>query len=214
MDSRSLAFADEVMELTGGKGVDVVLNSLPGKALAKSLAVLAPYGRFLEIGGRDIDEDNPLHLRPFSRNLSFISIDIDRLGAERPESTGRLLGEIRRLFQDGTFTPLPVTVFPAAEAADAFRLLAQAKHTGKVVLSLQGAPIPFTPAAEPAPIRPDSTYLIAGGLTGFGLETAKWMVGLVPATWCSWAAAGPLPLRPARRSRPWNGRRCWWPGPT
>ena len=66
MDSRSLAFADEVMELTGGKGVDVVLNSLPGKALAKGLAVLAPYGRFLEIGGRDIDEDNPLHLRPLA----------------------------------------------------------------------------------------------------------------------------------------------------
>ena len=50
MDSRTFEFADQIMEITGGEGVDAVLNSLAGPFIPKSLSVLAPFGRFLEIG--------------------------------------------------------------------------------------------------------------------------------------------------------------------
>jgi NADPH:quinone reductase-like Zn-dependent oxidoreductase len=84
MDSRSLAFADEVMSRTEGRGVDVVLNSLAGEAMLKSLSVLAPFGRFLEIGKRDIYENRDVGLAPFQKQLAYFSIDLERLFAERP----------------------------------------------------------------------------------------------------------------------------------
>ncbi len=88
MDSRSVAFADEVMERTGGQGVDVVLNSLAGEALVRSVGVLADYGRFLEIGKRDIYGNTRLGLRPFRKNLSFFAIDLDRMLRDRPARVG------------------------------------------------------------------------------------------------------------------------------
>ena len=131
-----LKFAGQIKEWTGGRGVDVILNSLSGETLTKSLSVLAPYGRFMEIGKRDIDENHALGLRPFNRNLSFTSIDIDRLIVERPEAASRILREVREHFDRGDFTALPVEVFKAENVRDAFRTLAQAKHIGKVVISM------------------------------------------------------------------------------
>ena len=76
MDSRSLDFADEVMRITNGEGVDVVLNSLAGEFIPRSLATLRPGGRFLEIGMADILQDNPLGLREFQKNLTFSAINL------------------------------------------------------------------------------------------------------------------------------------------
>ncbi len=175
MDSRSLRFADEIMQLTDGRGVDIVLNSLAGEFIAKSLSVLGPYGRFLEIGRRDIYGNSQLGLFPFQRNLSFSAIDLDRLQHERPELVGALLRDIMAQVEAGCFTPLPLTVFPVTEAPDAFRYMAQAKHTGKIVISM---------SADGAVVRSgagdhfhsDGTYLITGGFGGIGLKLARWMV--------------------------------------
>jgi acyl transferase domain-containing protein/acyl carrier protein/short-subunit dehydrogenase len=174
-DSRSLDFGDKVMEWTDGRGVNVVLNSLTGEALTKSLALLAPYGRFIEIGKRDIDENKPLPLRPFNHNLAFMAIDVDRLISERPHFALRIMREIHQRLQEGAFSPPPLTVFPAAAAGDAFRHLAQAKHVGKVVLSLGEPELPAALPGDGAGIRPDGSYLITGGLRGVGLEAAKWL---------------------------------------
>ena len=84
MDSRTLAFADEVLKQTGGRGVDVILNSLAGEAIPKGLSVLAEYGRFLEIGKRDIYQNTRIGLQPFQKNLSFFAIDLDRVMRETP----------------------------------------------------------------------------------------------------------------------------------
>ena len=101
MDSRSLAFADEVLERTGGRGVDVILNSLAGEAIARGLAALADYGRFLEIGKRDIYQNARLGLQPFRKNLSFFAIDLDRVIRERPALLGALLRDIVRRVGEG-----------------------------------------------------------------------------------------------------------------
>ncbi|MGA5820361.1 SDR family NAD(P)-dependent oxidoreductase [Kitasatospora sp. NPDC094028] len=175
MDSRSLAFADEVMALTGGRGVDVVLNSLAGEALTRSVRLLAPGGRFVEIGKRDVYDDNPLPLGALKHNRAFLAVDLERSFAEQHELVAELFAEVARGFTEGDFTALPVTDFAFSQAPAAFALMAQARHTGKVVLR------PDTPAAvavppQDGPVRAAATYLITGGLGALGLETARHLV--------------------------------------
>lgn len=175
MDSRSLAFAEEIMQRTGGKGVDIVLNSLPGEYIPKSLAVLAPHGRFLEIGKMDIYLNRTLDLFPFSNSLSYFAIDMDRMCRERPGLIRSLFLELMQSFKDGTLKPLPRYVFPITEAVGAFRYLTQRKNIGKVVLSLQD--VISQPTFERGiTLRSDTTYLITGGLGNLGLLVAQWLV--------------------------------------
>ncbi|AGA26414.1 type I polyketide synthase [Singulisphaera acidiphila] len=178
MDSRSLDFADEVRRRTGGRGADVILNSLSGAAINSGLDVLADYGRFLEIGKRDIYQNARLDLQPFRKNLSFFAIDLDRVLRERPALLGGLLQDIVRRVREGILTPLPHQAWPLDEAVEAFRSMQHGKHIGKLVLSTRGRSVAAVPAEdEPLTFRADGTYLITGGLGGFGLEVAQWMAG-------------------------------------
>ncbi len=176
MDSHTLDFAQEVMEYTGGRGVDVVLNSLAGEAIPRSLSVLATGGRFLEIGKRDIYADSQIGLLPFQRNLSFFAVDLLRLRMEKPEVVDRLTREIVQRIADGTFPPLPYTGFPVSRAADAFRHMAQGKHTGKIVITLPDEAVQVEDLPRPVTVRADATYLITGGLGALGLVFAGRMV--------------------------------------
>jgi NAD(P)-dependent dehydrogenase (short-subunit alcohol dehydrogenase family)/acyl carrier protein len=176
MDSRSLRFADEVMELTGGRGVDVVLNSLAGQALTRSLALLAPGGRFVEIGKQDIYANSHLGLGGLRHNRAFFAVDLERSFAEDPELIKTLFAMVTSGFEAGDFTALPVTSFPYAEAEAAFAYMAQARHTGKIVLRPDGTEAVAAAPAGPA-IRGDATYLITGGLGALGLETARYLAG-------------------------------------
>jgi amino acid adenylation domain-containing protein len=177
MDSRSMAFADEVRQRTGGRGVDLVLNSLSGDGIARGLAALADHGRFLEIGKRDIYQDSRLGLRPFRKNLSFIAIDLDRALRERPSLIGGLYRELLAEFDKGRLSPLPHRVFPVSDVVGAFRCMAQAKHIGKIVLAMRDRAAIVFPGTEQVPaIRADVTYLVTGGLGGFGLAVAGWLV--------------------------------------
>ena len=175
LDSRSLDFADEVLRLTGGAGVDVVLNSLSGEAMERSLGLLRPFGRFLELGKRDFYENSAVGLRPFRHNVSYFGIDADQLPLRRPELAAALFAEIGAGLRDGSLRPLPHRVFDYADAVEAFRLMQSAGHIGKVVLA-PGAALPAAAvAAMPFRLRPDRTYLVTGGMGGFGLETARWL---------------------------------------
>ena len=136
-DSRSLAFADEIREVTRGEGVDVVLNSLPGEAIPKSLGLLRAYGRFLEIGKTDIYQNRLLGLAPFQNNLSYFAIDLDRLLRERPHVVRPMFLEIMEQFRTGRYRPLPLKAFAASETVGAFRYMAQRKNIGKVVVSMR-----------------------------------------------------------------------------
>jgi phthiocerol/phenolphthiocerol synthesis type-I polyketide synthase C len=183
-DSRSLTFADEVLTATDGEGVDAVLNSLTGEAIAKGLAALRPYGRFLEIGKRDIYGHGQLRLWQLRHNASYSVIDLAQLITDRPAYAGALLSDIVANIEQGAFRPLPVRTFPVAETAAAVRCLAQGKQIGKVVVSLgQRVPAGAQPTQLPIgfPVRFESgfeagaTYLITGGLGGIGCAVATWM---------------------------------------
>lgn len=177
MNSRTLQFADEILAKTNGRGVDVVLNSLTGDALVKSLEVLAPYGRFLEIGKKDIYENKPLGLLPFRKSLSYMAVDLAGMAEERPEQFGALLHEVVAKFQNGSFHPEPVTTFSANEAESAFRLLAQARHIGKIAVRMRDpAATVMLADVDGIQIRSEGTYLITGGLGGLGLSLAQWLI--------------------------------------
>jgi NADPH:quinone reductase-like Zn-dependent oxidoreductase/acyl carrier protein/NADP-dependent 3-hydroxy acid dehydrogenase YdfG len=177
-DSRSLAFADDILAVTGGQGVDVVLNSLAGEAIRRNLRVLKPFGRFLELGKRDFFENTPIGMRPFKDNISYFGIDADQLLTGRPALAARLFREVMALFREGVLSPLPWRAFPAVRVVDAFRVMQQARHIGKVVVRLTDAIPQFERPAEPQSalrFEKDSTWLVTGGLSGFGLESARWL---------------------------------------
>ena len=175
LDSRSLSFADEIMKTTGGYGVDVVLNSLPGEYITRSLSILAAHGRFVEIGKTDIYQNKPLGLFPFRNNLSYFALDLDRVCRERPALLRSLLLELMAMFQQGRLKPLPHNIFPVEDAANAFRYMARRKNIGKVVLSFTSAEAKNRSDRSAAP-RADATYLITGGHGGLGLAVARWLV--------------------------------------
>ena len=179
-DSRNLDFADQILELTHGLGVDVVLNSLAGEAINRNLRVLKPFGRFLELGKRDFYENTRVGLRPFRNNLSYFGIDADQLMSERPDLTQRLFTELLNLFAQQSLHPLPYRAFDAAEVVDAFRYMQQAKHIGKIVVTygggVQGTHLPAPAQARRLEVASHATFLVTGGLSGFGLRTAEWLV--------------------------------------
>jgi NADPH:quinone reductase-like Zn-dependent oxidoreductase/acyl carrier protein len=178
-DSRSLAFADQILEATGGSGLDVVLNSLSGEAVHQNLRVLKPFGRLLELGKRDFYENTKIGLRPFRFNISYFGIDADQLMQVHPERTSKLLGEVMELFAKGILTPLPYTTFEADDIVAAFRYMQHSRQIGKIVITYQnGIPDPVAPIPQAPPsleLQPDDTFLVTGGLGGFGLRTAEWL---------------------------------------
>ncbi|MNX28828.1 Phthiocerol/phenolphthiocerol synthesis polyketide synthase type I PpsA [compost metagenome] len=176
-DSRSLSYADEIRALTGGRGVDVVLNSLSGEAIRRNLDVLAPFGRFLELGKRDFYEDTRIGLRPFRNNISYFGIDADQLLAARPELARPLYAKMMELFRDGALHPLPQRCFEARDVVDAFRYMQQSRQIGKIVVTYRnGLPSDAAPPArQTLSLAADGCYVVSGGLSGFGLRTALWL---------------------------------------
>ncbi|NEC67591.1 type I polyketide synthase [Streptomyces sp. SID9727] len=177
MDSRTTDFAEQVRVLTGGRGVDVVLNSLTGPAQSAGLELLTHQGRFIELGKRDIYANTRLGLLPFRHNVTFSGVDILMMTQRRPELLAEGYRELAGMLADGALPLLPVTEQPVAEASSAFHTMARAQHTGKLVLTwpARGTDIlPVLPEDVPV-VRPDASYLITGGLGGLGLLVARWL---------------------------------------
>ena len=174
LDSRSNSFVDEVREITGS-GVDVVLNSLAGEAMERSLACLRPFGRFVELGKRDYVANTHLGLRPFRKNLSYFGVDVDQLVGGRKNLGERVFAEMMRQFEKGALTPLPYSVFEASAVSEAFDLMQHSSHVGKIVV-LPPQPGTIRTAGKPLVINPNGTHVITGAFGGFGLETARWLV--------------------------------------
>ncbi len=177
--SRDLDFVDATRTLTEGKGVDVVLNSLSGEAMEESLGLVRPFGRFVELGKRDFYAGTRIGLKPLRRNLSYFAVDIDALPLARPDLSQMLIRQTMELIEAGTLRPLPYRPFARAEVGDAFRLMQASGHIGKIVILMDERGPAFhstLPAASEFKLRADRTYLVTGGLSGFGLASAEWLV--------------------------------------
>lgn len=177
IDSRKADFAESVMEITKGKGVDVVLNSLAAEAIPMGLSCLAQFGRFIEIGKRDIYQNSRIPLWPLRKNASFHVVAMDAIFHGDEELTRSILATVSALVEKKALHALPFRSFPACRIDAAFRLMAQGKHTGKVIVSF---PDPFVPRrAEPLVpgfvVKPDGSYLITGAFGGFGRVVGTWL---------------------------------------
>jgi surfactin synthase thioesterase subunit/NADPH:quinone reductase-like Zn-dependent oxidoreductase len=174
-DSRTLDFHDHVRRDTDGSGVDVVLNSLSGKAIVQSVKCLAPFGRFIEIGKTDIYGDACLYLKRFGDNLSYHAVDVDRLMAQKPARGAKLFAEVIALFEEQKLPPHPFKAFGVDELPAALDHLAKGLHIGKVVVTMEGRGVTALPPAALG-LRPDKFYVVTGGASGLGIELAKWLV--------------------------------------
>ena len=166
MSSRTLDFAEQIMEATQGRGIDIVLNSLSGEFIPKSISVLKKGGRFLEIGKTDLwDQERVAQLNP---DITYTPLLLGDVCQQDPGLVQAMFERVLQGFRGGELKPLPFKTFSIREAAAAFRFMAQAKHMGKIVIDQR--------TIDVGAIRSDASYVITGGVGGLGLSFAKWLV--------------------------------------
>ena len=165
-DSRTTAFGEDILEATGGAGVDMVLNSLTGEGyIEASLSCLAERGRFVEMGRVDIlSEEEMAALRP---DVAYAILMIDVLKEEEPAKAGEILRRVMARLKAGELTPLLHARWPVAEAGRAMKCMQGARHIGKIVFT--NAPL------ARGRLREDRSYLVTGGLGGIGIAVAGWL---------------------------------------
>lgn len=175
-NSRDHSFADGVMRLTNGQGVDVVLNNLANEALRRTWNCVAPFGRFIELGKRDIHDNSGLEMRPFLNNISFSGLDINTLVTEYPNKCEKLSLQVVELLEQGIIRPLKnVTQFSFGQVEQAFQLMQSGDNMGKVVLIPRPDDVvPIIPGGLGAfRLSSNSTYVLVGGLGGIGRSIAQ-----------------------------------------
>lgn len=175
-DSRSLNFYDEILHDTAGKGVDLVLNSLAGPALFKSLELLGTLGTFIEIGKQDITNNNKLPLLPFNKSIRFISLDLDKIAPVAPEQIRAWFQRFTEAYTAGVLPPLLHEVYKLPRFREGFRQLATGTQAGKIVIDFAERNIATVPVIyNRLQFAANDCVLITGGSSGFGLRTALWL---------------------------------------
>ena len=135
--SRDTTFAKGVQRMTKGRGVDVVINSLAGESLVASWECIASYGRFVEIGMKDIMSNSNLPMFSFRKNASFIGFDGSTWQEQKPAEVGKVLRKLVDFFVRGTLhTARPLHVYDIAKVEEVFRLMQDGRTPGKIVLEV------------------------------------------------------------------------------
>ncbi|KAL1414020.1 hypothetical protein MTO96_030760 [Rhipicephalus appendiculatus] len=186
--SRDRSFEEHIKMETRGQGVDLVLNSLAGETSQASVRCLAPHGRFLEIGHSDLSEDSNLGTSSSLRNVSFRGATVYSLLHDNlvTQVHKRRVAElVRKGIASGVVRPLGVVSFTRDQTEQAFRSVASGEQIGKTVIQMRQEETQLKPTKAPtvtleAVARPcfyeHKSYVIVGGLGGFGLELAEWMI--------------------------------------
>lgn len=182
-NSRDLSFAKGVMRMTGGRGVNCILNSLSGEALRQSWHCIAPFGHFIEIGLKDILNNTRLDMQPFLQDASFTFINLKRVMTGNPDLLAEILEEVSYYLSGGILKPVtPIKVYPLSDMESAFRLMQVGKHRGKIALSWGGDDVVpqmvHHRSGPPASLNPAVSYLLVGGLGGLGRSLAGLLVDL------------------------------------
>ncbi|KAL8770831.1 MAG: hypothetical protein Q9194_005051, partial [Teloschistes cf. exilis] len=175
--SRDTSFADGIRRMTHGRGVDVVFSSLSGDGLLASWELVAPFGRFVEIGRNYVTSRNSLPMYPFRRNVTFIGFDLTGI-LERHMVSGNLMEEFTQLVKKGTIKPPhPLQVYPLSQIEQAFRTLSSGKSSGKMVLEVtKDAMVPVVQGPRSNwSLRPDASYVVVGGFGGIGRNICRWL---------------------------------------
>ncbi|KAH6632037.1 hypothetical protein F5144DRAFT_620943 [Chaetomium tenue] len=175
--SRTTAFHGAIKRLTGGYGVDVVLNSLSGEMFRESCNLVAPFGRFVEIGRKDLMDDAMMPMGFLLRNITFAYVELTLIMENNKPLARHILRSVADLASAGHIRAVPLTVMPISDIESAFRLIQAGKHTGKIILKVEEdqkvKAVP--PAPIPARLKADATYAVVGGFGGLGRAAVSWM---------------------------------------
>ncbi len=165
-DSRQTKFGEEILEATGGAGVDVVLNSLTAEGfIDASLACLAEGGRFVELAARDIlSEEEMAAVRP---DVAYYIVNLHAMKGDDPARPGALLRDVMKRLAAGELTPLTHSRWPFAEARRAIEFMRDGRHIGKIAFA-------HSPLGG-GRLREDRTCLVTGGLGGIGCVLADYL---------------------------------------
>ncbi|KAI9721406.1 MAG: Type I Iterative PKS [Chrysothrix sp. TS-e1954] len=176
--SRDVNFKTTIMRMTGRKGVDMVLNSLTGEALKASWDCVADFGRFMEIGKRDLQSNSYLEMQPFLRNISYTGVDIGPMFERKPQYLKRTMEKVMLLMDQSLLSAVtPVTVFSTSALEQGFRTMQAGKHMGKIVVAgNEHDKVKARKAKDESAIfKTDATYVITGGTGGLGRSLVRWM---------------------------------------
>ncbi|GFN14344.1 polyketide synthase [Aspergillus tubingensis] len=181
--SRNSSFLPAIIKATSGQGVDVVLNSLTGDLMRSSFEACADFGRFIDIGKRDILDHGLLDMSTFGRNVSFMAFDLSNLYLSKNHTHHRLwktlLKESLELVRANIFEPCsPIKTFEASDITDAFRHFSLGTRLGKVTVSFHdpNTKIRVIPKKYETAFSAQKSYLMIGGLGGLGRSISKWMI--------------------------------------
>ncbi|KAL9132080.1 MAG: hypothetical protein Q9217_000116 [Psora testacea] len=181
-NSRDDTFVDGVMRETRGQGVDIVLNSLSGELLHASWKCVAPFGKMVEIGKRDLIGFGKLDMNPFLANRSYCCVDVDAF-REKPIILHRALQSVLDLFEKGHIGPIrPTKVYDAALTCDAFRYMQRGQHIGRICVSIRDSSETRSLGSgilarrTSLELDEEASYLLVGGLGGLGRAISTWMV--------------------------------------
>ena len=167
-NSRSTSFADEIEAATGGRGVNVAVNSLIGPLKEATLRVLATGGTFIELGKREAwSAQDVATLRP---DLKYAIFDAGTMAEADPALFARPVGAVLSAIAAGELAPLPIETHPLSDVRDVLQRMAQARHLGKIVLRVPAQ------SRQSVSARADGAYLVTGGLGGIGLASARWLI--------------------------------------
>jgi acyl transferase domain-containing protein/NADPH:quinone reductase-like Zn-dependent oxidoreductase/acyl carrier protein len=184
MNSRTLDFADEIMRLTDGAGVDIVLNSLNKDFIPAGMRSLAAAGRFIELG--KVGAWSPEQVRAARPDVAYHNFDLSELPERDAIALNReIMRTVTTLMAAGELAPLSTTEYSLDEVEEAFGVLSRGANVGKLVLTFDGehdaehdGEHGRAAGRREVPVRPDRTYLITGGLGALGLVTAAKLVDL------------------------------------
>ena len=193
LSSRDLSFVKGVKRLTGGRGVDVVLNSLSGEFLRQTWHCIAPFGTFIEIGIKDILDNTELDMRPFLKGASYKFFNLNQLEKDRPDIMGKIITGTFEFQRRNITRPItPVKIHPISDVENAFRLMQAGKHLGKVVLSFAdtGSIPVIRRGADSFQLDSNAAYLIVGGFGGLGRSISNLLVDQGARKLCFFSRSG------------------------
>ncbi|KAK4212160.1 hypothetical protein QBC37DRAFT_288666 [Rhypophila decipiens] len=176
--SRNSSFAQGVMRMTNGHGVDVVLNSLSGDGLRRSWECMAPYGRFVEIGKADITSNASLPMGGFARNISFTAVDLYHVAQSNQDLACELLKDVMDMMSKALICPpSPLHLLPVTDVEQAFRYLQSGKNTGRIIITVNNPDLVPKRLVEPptCSFHSCASYVVVGGLGGLGRAILRWM---------------------------------------
>ncbi|KAI0105879.1 putative polyketide synthase [Daldinia grandis] len=180
--SRDESFESGLNAATGGRGVDVVINSLVGDLMHASWRCLAHFGRFVEVGKRELIDDGRLEMDIFSRNTTFTAFDLSEMfyleGEHYRDLLAGLVQDILELYRSKQIQPVPITTFDVSNVAQAYRYFSSRDRIGKIVISLDNPNSLLTVAPPKYITILDRTkvYLLVGALGGLGRSLVRWMM--------------------------------------